>query len=179
MDTCAGARGGLWDDRLRVWIGGGDHWLSSRIGDAECIGGSFRVVDRVGHDDRNWLAVEPDLIVLEDMEPLPNGRINRSLVGLIGQARSVEVADDLDDSGHSQNCVPVDPRNSAETSGRTDDHRIELSVLVEVGRISGSACDFRLPVHTGQRSSDHVRGHATSPAISRARTMVRGSSSTL
>ena len=73
----------------------------------------------------------------------------------------------------------ADAGNPAEADRRADDDRVGLARLVEIGRIAGAACDLGASVDAGQRCSDDVRRHAASPAISRARTMVRGNSSTL
>ena len=87
--------------------------------------------------------------------------------------------DDRHNAGHALDACAVDPDDGAETDRRADDHRMQLPGLVEVGRIARSAGDLGAPVDAGQRLSDDAGRHAISPAISSARTIVRGSSWTL
>ncbi len=168
-----------WFDRLRLRVARVDDGPLGCIADAQRVGGTLRVVERVGHDDCNGLAVEPDLIVLEDMEPLADLRIDEGLVRSIGQARGVAVTDDLDDSRHGPHWRFVQRCHPAEAGSRADDHGMELGVLVEVGRIACGARDLGPPVDACHRFPNRGDGHAVPPAISSARTIVRGSSSTL
>ena len=52
-----------------------------RVGDAQRRGGALGLVERVGDDDRDRLAVEADVVVLQHMQPLADGRIDVALVG--------------------------------------------------------------------------------------------------
>ena len=49
-------------------------------------GRAFGIVERLGGDDRDGLAVEAHFIVLQHVQPLANCRIDRALVSVISKA---------------------------------------------------------------------------------------------
>ena len=44
-------------------------------------GGALGLIERIGDDDRDGLAVEAHLIVLQHVQPLADCRVDRTLVG--------------------------------------------------------------------------------------------------
>ena len=92
---------GFRNDGLCLRVGRIDDRPLGRIGDAQRRGGALGMVERVGDDDRNGLAVEADLIVLQHVQPLADGRVDRSPCAARRQAGRVEVADHRDDAGHA------------------------------------------------------------------------------
>lgn len=86
--------------------------------------------------------------------------------------------DQRNDARHGLDFRAFNSHHPAEADRRTDDDGVELSLLVEVGGIVRPARDLGATVYPRQRLADD-NVHATSSAISSARTIVLGKSSTL
>src|SRR5688572_24112751 len=87
--------------------------------------------------------------------------------------------DHSDNAGHRLDTGASDFRYPAKADGRADDDGVELARLVEVGGIMCPAGDLGASVDTSHGPANDVHIHATSPAISSARTMVLGNRPTL
>ena len=72
-------------------------------------GRAFGIVERLGDDDRDRLAVEAHFIVLQHVQPLADRGVDRALVIAISKARRVEMADDRDDA---RQCARPPPSRS-------------------------------------------------------------------
>jgi hypothetical protein len=137
------------------------------------------LVQGFGDYDRDGLAEEPHLVVLQDMQPLAFVGIDKAFVLAIRQAGRVLVGDDGQHAGHGSRCRRVDPGHPAEAHRTRDDDRMSLARLIELGRVARESGDLGAAVDPRQGLADRHRAHAASPVISRVRTTVRRSSSTL
>ena len=172
------ALAGLRDDRLGLGIARIDDDSLRRIADPERHSGTFGLIQRLGDDERDRLAEEAHLIVLEHVQPLARRRIDAAPMRLIIETRRVEMADDREHAGHVRHRIGVDRGDAAEANAARDDHRISLVRLVELHGIAGFSRHLGAPVDARKRlTNDCV--HAISPAISSARTMVRCNRSSL
>ena len=137
------------------------------------------LVQGLGDHDRDRLAEKPDLVVLQDVQPLAGGWIDEALVLPIRQAGRVLVGDDREHARHVGGRRRVDRAYPAKAHRARDDDGIGLAGLVELGGVARMPGDLGGAVDPRQGLADRHGAHAGSPVISRARTMVRRSSSTL
>ncbi len=137
------------------------------------------MIESVCNNDGDGLTVEAHIVILQDVEAFTDGGVDAGLVRQIRQLLRIAVRYQRHDAGHALDLGALDPGHAAETDGSAGDHGVELIRLVEIGGVMCRASDFGATIHTGQRLSNEGHAHATSPAISSARTIVRGKSSTL
>lgn len=173
------ARPAFRNNLLGTCSDGIDERLPSLVGDAQRRDGALRLVERFSDDKRDGLAEEAHLVVLQDMQPLAGRRIDARLVRQIGQLFGIEMGEDGKHTGHAFDGGGLHAADPAETGRGADDDGIGLAGLVEIGGIAGATAHLARAVDAGLGFADKLGRHATSPAISSARMMVRGSSSTL
>jgi hypothetical protein len=87
------------------------------------------------------------------------------------------MSDHPKDARHVQSGPGIDAGDPTETNGSAGDNGVSLSTLIELRCVSCASCDLGGAIDAEEGPSDHA--HGTSLAISRARTTVRGSNSTL
>ncbi|MCY1240509.1 hypothetical protein D9M72_533620 [compost metagenome] len=101
------------DNALRLRIRRIDEQRPRLIGHAERCGGALGVIERVGNDERNRLAIKAHGIVLQHVQPLAGGGVDAGLVREIGQLLGVAVRDDGDDAGHALDLGSLKSRDAA------------------------------------------------------------------
>ncbi len=111
-------------------------------------------------DDGDRLAVEEDLVVLEDPQP-PALRVVRSGVVAVRQLRRVAVVDHPQYAGVLLGGTRVDGGDAARADARVDDDRVQDTLDVVFGGVQGLAGDLQPPVHSGQRGADGGLGLGT------------------
>ena len=136
------------------------------------------LVQGFGDHDRDRLAEKPDLVVLQDVQPLAVRRIDEALLLPVRKSRRVLVGDDREHARHVGG-RRVDPAYPPKAHRARDDDGIGLAGLVELGGVAGKPGDLGGAVDPRQGLADRHGAHAGSPVIARARTTVRRSSSTL
>ncbi len=138
----------------------------------------LRLIERFGDDDGDRFSEEAYFGALQHVKPFSRRRIDRSAVFVVGKPLRVEVAYDSHDARHFLNRCAVNRFYSTEPDSTAHDDCVGLAFLVELGRVCGLASDLQAAVDARQGFTDSRR-HATSPAISSARTIVAGRSFTL
>jgi hypothetical protein len=71
----------------------------------------LRVIEGLGDNDRYRLAVEADLIVLEDVQSFSDGRVDERALLAIGQPRRVVMGDNSENAGPARDLGSVDSSN--------------------------------------------------------------------
>jgi hypothetical protein len=125
------------------------------------MGGGAGLLERVGHDDGNGLAVVVDQVVLQQGEGgrrlFAFGRRRRSW-----QARRVLRRDDGDHARHGQRRRDVEPCDAPIGDGRQDHQAVGHVRHGMFGRIHGAARDFQAGVDAVDALSDVL--HDDAPA---------------
>jgi hypothetical protein len=113
------------------------------------------------------------------MQAFADGGIDETAVLAIGEARSIQMAENGEDARQPRRRRAVDGGDAAEADAAADDDRIGLVRLVELGSVLRRARHLGPAVDSGKRLSNGLVAHVASPTISKARMTVRRSNSTL
>src|SRR5204862_6870349 len=133
----------------------------------------------LGDHESDRLALMADTIVLEQMQPLTEIRVDGASVMSICETRRVEMREHTKNARRAFRRRAIDGGNAAVRDRAPDDHAVRLAGLVEFGCVGGAACDLLAAIDAADGLSDEGGAHARAPAVSTARTIARCISSIL
>ena len=123
------------------------------------------VLERVGQDERDRLALMADLVVLERDPRGGRGRHRRR-----GQPRQVGMGEHASDTGQRLRLLGIDPPQAAGRDRSADEHAVEHPVGAVVGRVARRARHLERAILARQRLAKRgaAGAHRDSPAAIRS-----------
>ena len=140
------------------------------------VGRSRGVLECIGDDQRNRLAVVVHDVVLQERERAPRGRLDRRLATL-WQLRRVEVRDYEQHARRLLRPARIERDDGAFGDRALHDHGVRETRQLKLRRVARLAGDLERPIGAIHGLGDDA--HAMPPAVCTARTMARCASSTL